>query len=278
MKYFLFLLFVSIAAPGIGQETSEVIIKPRLSFVSGKQNATDTSKYVIINKDTFYSKYKTDLKIPFSEDNLYSNEKFLNRYRATVFMYSDENSKIIYELKQWATPIVVYLDKKLPKTFHEQFKKFYSQIKDVNNFKISFASKLEDANYYIKVTSSNINGYADDFKFYNEKDRLNSIFTGATYALQTDNNNKFYSGILTINPTNKNDGTLLKQLKQVFYMSLGNFQFGMTSDPHSILSKDYDNANIFFDFDLNILKAHYALIYDQKINGTTFSKLYKLTN
>lgn len=32
------------------------------------------------------------------------------------------------------------------------------------------------------------------------------------------------------------------------------------------------------DIDKDILKLHYAVIYKQKINGTTFQKLKKLAN
>lgn len=277
MKYNLFIISTFITFAMFGQKTDCDSIKPRLSFVPDKWTATDLSHYIIIDKDTLYASYKTDFDTSLLKSYLEDDEGFLNHYRMIVFLFTDKNSKVIYEVKQWAAPIIVYLDKNLPKTVRSQFEEFYSQIQDVKNLKIGFTSKLKDANYQIKVTTTPIKANKNDSEISNKKNNINSILNGGTYSLLTDDNNKFYSGILSININGRNDIDVIKQLKQLFFMSLGSFYGGFVSDNNSLLSKHYDNSSNFSDFDLKILKMHYHNIYEQKINGTTFLKLYNLS-
>lgn len=277
MRFILFFLIIFISIKAECQESYSDIVKPRLSFVTDKNDATDLNEWVIIHKDTFYSKYNTKHDLSYLDESLYSEDLYYY-YEYLAFRFTDENSKKIHYIIQWAAPIVIYMDKELPESVRSQFEDFYSQIKGIENLKISFTSKLENANYYIKTTSKTIKGYNDDYTFTSEKEKQNHALTGGTYKLQIDdNNNKYYSCILTVNPSNKDEINLLKQLKQLFYMSLGNFFISESFDEESILSTKYDNDSKISELDLDILKVHYALIYDQKINSTTFKKLLELS-
>jgi hypothetical protein len=193
------------------------------------------------------------------------------------FAVSNNKLKSEFELKQWNAPIVVYFDKQIPKPVVKQFETFYNQISSLEHLRIGFTSNIKKANYYIKTTSESINAYNEDFKFDSEIERENSYFTGATYLLDTDDNNKFYNGILTINiERGKSNMAILKQLKQLFFLSLGNFDTGFKIDESSLLSNNYKNTDTFSKFDLDLLKLHYSIIYPQKIDDRTFSKLMKL--
>ncbi len=276
MKKKLFYLFVCISNFVLCQNNVEDIVKPRLSFVSDKNIATDLSKIIVLEKDTLFSKYKT-YDLTFLNDSLYS-EDFFFKYEYMVFQFTDENSKKIYHIQQWSTPIIVYLDKELPKTVRKEFEEFYSQIKGIKNLKISFTTKLENANYFVKATSKTVNGYDNDYKFPDEESRRNNVLTGSTFKLQSDYNNKYFSGILTVNPSEKDETLLLKQLKQMFFMSLGRFFVSNEFEEESILSSKYVNSKVVSQSDLDILKVHYEIIYDQAINGTTFKKLKEIAN
>lgn len=276
MKFKLFYFIVFICFTAESQEKYTDIIKPRVSFVSEKAKSTDLTKWVVIDRDTFYSKYKTNYDLSYLDESLYAEELFFI-YEYFVFQFTDENSEKAYNIFQWSTPIVVYLDKKIPETVRKQFEDFFSQINNIDNLRISFTSKLENANYFIKTSSKIINGYKDDFKFSSEEKRKNSIYTGITFEMSTDNNHKYYSCILTINTSEKDDIKLLQQLKQLFFVSLGKFSVSESFEKESLFSTNYDNNSKILDSDLDVLRVHYGIIYDREINGTTFKKLIKLS-
>lgn len=261
----------------IGQNTYSDIVKPRLSFVSNKSESTDSSKIVVLNNDTLYAKYDTYGDLSFLKDTSYSDKKIIRDYQNSLFRYSHENSKNVIILKQWNSPIVIYLDKELPKKVRKQFESFFSQVKGIDNLNISFTKDIEKANYYIKVVDEPVNGYKDDYEFESEEERNEFVFTGANYNLLTDNNAKFYSGILEINPESKDEFQMLKQLKQLFFFSLGQFTLNYYSSQENRLRSDsYNNSEHISDYDLDLLRIHYKIIYDRKINGTTFQNLMKI--
>src|SRR5690606_8501785 len=154
---------------------------PRLSFVHNVKRASDSVNFVVLNKtDTLYPKYKTDVDLSYLNASNYSTENIIGRYKILAFQFTTAKSKKIYELKQWNTPIIVFMDDNLPKEVIKKFKTFYSQIKGIPNLSISFTNNLENSNYFIKTVSKEINGYDKDFEFYSEEDRLNSPLTGGT--------------------------------------------------------------------------------------------------
>ena len=275
-----FLLFLTVFASHCFYAQNELLneLTPRLAYTSDKTIAIDKSEFILINsKDTLYAKLKPKMNLSFLKESNYSGKNVIGRYKTIVFQYTDANSKKVYVVKQWSSPIVVFMDKRLPKKVIKKFEAFFSQIKGITNLNISFTNKLENSNYHIKTTSVEINAYNEDYTFYSEEDRINSPLTGGTYQLQTDKNNKFYSGILTINLQGKSDDHVLKQLKQLFYMSLGNFTQEYSDENSSVINNYYNNSDTISDFDLAILKIHYAVLYECKINGTIFNELIKLS-
>jgi hypothetical protein len=271
----LFLYLVSISL--FSQTNLDQFFEPRLLFDS-QENITDqNTEIIILETDTLYNLNSNTYDLSFLNDSLYI-EKFIKLYNAIGFGASNNELKREFVLKQWNAPIVIYFDKQIPKPVVKDFEIFYNQISSLEHLKISFTSNIKKANYYIKTTSESINAYNEDFKFDSEIERENSYFTGATYHLDTDGNNKFYNGILTINIERGNTNVaILKQLKQLFFLSLGNFDIGFKIDESSLLSNDYINSETFSRFDLDLLKLHYSIIYPQKIDNRTFTKLIKFS-
>lgn len=260
----------------ISQNSYDSIVKHRKVFTSQKpSNLNKNTKKILLANETLYDNYTKSHNLQYLNEALYLNKKTLRRYKAQIFRFTYEYSKTVYELKQWNAPIVVYIDRKIPKNIVQDFKKFYTQIDSIENLKISFTSNIKKANYFIKTTTEKIKSYSKDYEFDSEEEKENSILTGAKYNLLTDDNNKFYSGILTVNIDK--EIKLLKQLKQLFFMSLGQFYTSQYYPKESILSKTYENKKSISQFDLDLLKIHYSIIYDQRINGTTFEKLIKLS-
>jgi hypothetical protein len=246
------------------------VLKPRISFTTDSVSANPQAEKVILTDKVIY----TQLNKPYLfNDTLFKSPYILKIYKNFAF-----RNKPKYVLKQWNCPIVIYFDSEIPKNVIENFNTFYAQLNQVKNLNISFTKNFEKANYYIKSTSKKINSYSEKYKFKSEEERKNSVLTGATYHLNTDENNKFYSGVLTINITNKSDLELLKQLKQLFFLSLGNFYTSNMGDKNSLLNKNYKKVDYISSFDINLLKMHYINIYDQKINRAIFNKLIKNSN
>ncbi|HRV55647.1 MAG: hypothetical protein R2802_02590 [Flavobacteriaceae bacterium] len=262
MKKTVPLLFMLLPFLGLPQNNLEEIIKPRLTFEAKKQ--TDSTKTIIdslyLAKELFS---KTDLETfvkAISKDN-----SMLRRYKSMVFRHN----KKIY-LKQWSVPIIIYFDEKIPAKVRKALETFLSQINTVQNFRITSTKHISKANYFIKTTTSNINGYADDYEFESEEERLNNPLTGGTYHLINDKNYKLFCGTLIINPDNKDNNALLKQLKQLIFISLGQFYTDSFLEEESLLSNRYNNGNEISQNDLLLLELHYSLIYPQRINKATF--------
>lgn len=278
MNYKICLFFIILCNFIEAQNTYSDIVKPKLSFTFNKSEATNPFQYVVLKTDTLYVKYNTYNDLSHLSDTLTANKKFLNKYLYTIFRLTDEYSEKPLIIKQWNCPIIVYIDKNLPRNVRKGFQNFYSQLNGIENLEIVFTNKLENANYYIKVVDQEANGYSSNFEFKSEEEKNDFMFTGATYILKKDANSKLYSCILKINIEGKNEIQLLKQLKQVFYFTLGQFSYTYRENPDSLLGNSYIDSERMGDFDLYLLKTHYKIIYDEKINGTKFKKLIKLAN
>src|SRR5690606_7114359 len=154
MKYIYSGFFIIICQFVLGQNEYIDIIQPRLSFVHNVKRASDSVNFVVLNKtDTLYPKYKTDVDLSYLNASNYSTENIIGRYKILAFQFTTAKSKKIYELKQWNTPIIVFMDDNLPKEVIKKFKTFYSQIKGIPNLSISFTNNLENSNYFIKTVS-----------------------------------------------------------------------------------------------------------------------------
>lgn len=276
MKQSIYLLCLLCSSMAFSQGNYSDIVKPRLSFVSDKYEATDLQDYIALCvHDTLYAKYKTGLKLSSLNDSLFKDANFVGKYMNTFYYRNDKDKRYI---SQWSVPLVVHIDKKITKSTRENFETFFAQINNVENLNISFTSNIKKANYQIKVVDTVVNAYSKNYTFENETDRKNSFRTGATYKMLSDGNYKRFSGYLLINLEDKSEDLILKQLKQLFYMSLGQFTFSSKYNEDSIFSNKYDNRSQLIPDDLNILNLHYATIYDKKINQSTFKKIYLLIN
>lgn len=276
LKKFLtyFICFVSLSL--FSQTNLNDILKPRLLFSFEKNKANKDTEIVILENDTLFNINSNIIDMKFLNDTIYS-KKFLNTYNAIGFGITGKDYRNGYQLKQWNAPIVVYFDKNISNEVIKGFKLFFSQISNLEHLNISFTSQIKNANYFIKTTSEEMNVYNEDYKFESDTERKNSFLTGATYLLANDSNNKFYSGILSIN-INRNQTSLaiLKQLKQLFFLSLGNFDIGFDINSSSLLSRKYINSDTISEFDYNLIKLHYSTIYPQKIDDNAFKKLIKI--
>ena len=67
-------------------------------------------------------------------------------------------------------------------------------------------------------------------------------------------------------------------MKQLFYLSLGNFTIKNYGLDYSLISIKYRNDETISKHDLDFLKIHYGKIYEQKINENLFNELKKIAN
>lgn len=232
----------------------------------------------IINDSTIISKpNKTPNLKPFCE--YLDNKNLLNRYKSRVFRYSNKNSKKVFYVKQWNTQIIVYLDEKIPKEQKKELTNFFIKFNNINNLVVTCTNDIEKANYYIKVIDKSKHGYNEDYTFDNEEERRTFPLTNTTYNLLNDKSLKFYCGVLSINSEEfKNDLTLaIKKIKQVFFMSLGDFSLSYFGNKDSLLSDEYVNSDTLSKEDIDILKIHYSVLYDQKIHSNQFDEILTLT-
>ncbi len=174
------------------------------------------------------------------------DSKYNNAYRSHVYTYDkDYENRLIP--KHWGRPVVIYLDKKIPKEVRKDFMFFVSLIPKHQNFKISFTNKINEANYYIKNTS--------EFIEHKTSDSLPQI----TYNLITDNTYKMIGGILKMNCQSL--GSLDNQkklLRQYFFLSLCQFCFkNSIESENSLLSKKYVLSNSLSNYDSVLFITHY---------------------
>lgn len=272
-KTFLIICAIIFSLNHVIAQKDSLIIKPRLHE---KKNLED-SAIKIGNQDLYFSE-NNNYNLSFLKDSLV-NASHLRQYKTMVFRYSNRNSKTIYYLHQWSVPIVIYFDKSFPKEIKSEFEIFYSKFNNINNLSISFTNNIEKANYYFKVTENPINAYDADYEFDSEEEKENSVLTGATYSLMNFDN-KFYSGVLFVNEKQiTNHNKLIKQLKQLFFMSLGSFYLTSSkSKTNSLLSKKYTNSQIISERDIAFMKIHYANIFSQKIDSDAFQEILNLNN
>jgi len=259
----------------ISQSSYDSLVKPRYIFQKTKTENHLKNKFIIIGSDTLFGKKNQESPLFIKSD--YDSD-ILKLYRKLVFQNTNRNSQKRYFIKQWSTPIIVFIDKSLPNIISKKFQEFYSQL-NIPNLNISFTSDIEQANYFIKTTSKDVNSYDENFEFDTVEEKQNSIYTGATYNLLNDYNNKFYGALLVISiKNNSNYEKKIRQLKQLFYTSLSLLYITNKVPNESLLSKKYKNLNHIDEFDLTLLRIHYHTIYDQPIDKYTFEKLTRLYN
>jgi len=169
---------------------------------------------------------------------------------------------------QWKSKIVIYLDKSLPKKIRKDFITFFQQINDIENLDIEFTRNKEKANYLIKDTSEDLLAKTD---LYDKKESypLSHVY----YDLLNDTNSKFFGGTLSINlDAIKDKKLILPKLKQLFFISLGQFVIDRNVEKSSLLRIGYENTNQILEKDLSLLKLHYIQIHETPLSCLSYSK------
>ena len=241
MKFKLSLLIIFIPLIWVnGQDTYDQIIKNRISNFSSVKR----SNFEKENIDLFNYFKKNDLEL-------------IRKYIDIVFI-SKKNYKTA-NILQWNSHIKIYIDKSIPKKPRKNIKKFYTSesFKEIKNLKISFVNKKSKSNYWIKDISSDSNSIS-------------------SFNLIKDKNFKVYGCILKIKCDDFDNKELSKILKQNIFRSLGSFSYISPKRNSSLLSINYTDTDILSDFDLNLLKLHYNVIYDQVVNFNTFNKIISI--
>jgi len=250
------------------------IVTPRINCLGNVNSYNKDKSYIILENDTLHTLERDVEYLYHLNEGNYSKE-IISRYYKQAFRYTTEDSKNVKYIKQWNDDIVIYIDSDFPKVVQKEFETFCEQFKKIRNLNIEFTKNKDKSNFYIKSVNKPVNGYDDQY-FESDEERKNFIYTGATYKLVIDNNKKYYAGILSVYISDSSNERLLKQLKQLFFSSLGQFDPSSYYEDSSILSKDYNNSPVLSENDLQLLQLNYVIIYQQKINSNTFVKLLKL--
>ena len=196
------------------------------------------------------------------------NDSIVKQYKDVVFNNANCGVYDPVITKQWNSKIIVYIDNTIPRYIKKEFINFYKTLNDVNNLKIAFTKNKEKANYLITTTHEDLLKKMD----ITDKDE-SYTYSHITYDLFTDNNSKFYGGKLKINIDAINDKNLiLPKLKQLFFISLGQFTGDKSIAQNSLISFSYDNANKLSENDLQLLKLHYLEIHDKPLSCLSYGK------
>ncbi|WP_298899201.1 hypothetical protein [uncultured Psychroserpens sp.] len=245
------------------------ILKAKDTFELRTNPTFKSDSLVIVKRKTIIdpSKYATNNKFDI---------KTLNRYRVSVFYYTNSKTNHTYYAKQWNVPILIYIDKSFPKQLKKSLKQFLSVFDSVDNLNISITSNINKANYYVKPTKKLFTN--NSYKFENEIDKKKFAFNNGDYTILSSGDEKIKGCILELNTHLEVDIKILENnLKQLFFLSLGRFfVIHRDKDISSYLCPTYQFQDHISPSDLNILKMHYNYIYEFPVSDTEFSKLTKL--
>lgn len=171
-----------------------------------------------------------------------------------------------YYFSQWVTPIKIYLDESFDKEIRMNFKQFINTFK-IPNLRIEVVKSKEEANYYFEVSKTPIQATQDDELL--KKYPIYAI-SNFHYGLDT-NKNKYYSKT-NIYTGESNNNFILKTIKQLFFLNLGDFYFTEKASEESLLSSNYTNSNKLCKTDFDVLKLHYSTLFNQKIKIKTIKR------
>ena len=278
-KKIIFILAIFICVASYGQiKNDSIILKEK--FVSIKKVNRDllnkNSEFLILeNKDTLVL---TKCHFPkFTYPNLATKAKtqlFKFKYQYIAFgNYTKKSNKKKLYLRQWNTPINVFIDRSIQKETRKKIERFILDISELNipNLKIELVKNKKKSNYYISSTSEQLK-ILDEKKLdqYTEEQVRNRFKNNANYYLMSDNNKKIYSCNLKINLDSfENQNDILAKFKKLFFGSLGRFH-SISSTTESLLYSKYENDETISSFDINILKTHYKYIYPFKVSYELF--------
>lgn len=276
-KNIILLFFFFFSFNAIAQTDFDLDLNTKKEFISiktlNKEKRKNIKDYIILDNDTLVNSNRAllfDNNQQFCE--YYKSNEYFNNYNAAVSYELLKKSDRIAVSKQWNSEIFVYLDKSIPKKLRKKFTSFFKQIDSINNFKLSFSKSIDQANYVIKVSDSTITNYKTDTREYDETYTYSRIKCN----LLRDKDNKIYGAITLVDASLLNNKPLmLKKLKQIFFISTGQFNQVNFAPSESLLSPDYIDSIKIAEFDINFLKTHYFKIYSRPFNKLDAFKLSK---
>jgi len=86
--------------------------------------------------------------------SILDNTSFIKNYKKHVF-----KSSKIRKINQFAAPIVIYIDKKLPKKVISDFTDFINDIPKIKNLEFSITNDIDNANYFIEVLNTEVSAF-----------------------------------------------------------------------------------------------------------------------
>ncbi|WP_299335351.1 hypothetical protein [uncultured Psychroserpens sp.] len=268
MKFLLIISFLLVSIYGFSQADVIPPLKAKDSFELQTNPVFKKDSLVIIPRET-----KLDSSSFIVNNKI--DKKLLNRYKISVFYYSNAKSRYPYYVKQWNAPIVIYMDKALPKQLRKSVKLFISNFEGIDNLNITITKNKNKANYYIKPTDKIFINKSYIFENYYEEERF--AFNNGDYVILPSENQQIQGCILELNlNTHLSIDILESNLKQLFFLSLGRFfVIHNDRDVTSYLSPFYEPQNNLSMSDLTMLKIHYSHIYEFPTTSTEFNNLLK---
>ena len=199
------------------------------------------------------------------------NDSIIKLYKDIVFNNSNCGFYTPVYTQQWKNKIIVYVDKSIPKKTRKDFRRFFEQLNTIEHLQIDFTKNKEKANYLIKDTSKDLLAGMD---LYTKNESY--PYSHVTYNLLTDTNSKLFGGTLLINSAALKDKTLLlPKLKQLFYISLGQFTIDRNVKKNSLLSYNYYNKDTISKTDILLLKLHYIKLHNKPMSCIGYNKFIK---
>ena len=260
MKYFLFILFLSIQVCLSQDTVSRTLVGSKITIpleayreLKADSNFKAASVGFIVNgKDTLvqlekvpFGKRKT-VTVPYEvKDSL-----FLITYKNVVFnkdkYLSQENPN---RMRYWKEPLKIYFNDIVDSVDRNALKDFAIRLEDkVDSLKIEFVKSIGESNFIIYYKDAdNNNEYSPDMSTKNEG-----------FYTYWNRNNQLTNTFLKIDKDKVNPSTRVELLKWRFFQSLGYFRLQSNFPCTSYFSKCFEEVKILSDSDIELLRYHYS--------------------
>ena len=260
MKYFLFILFLSIQVCLSQDTVSRTLVDSKITIpleayreLKADSNfKADSVGFIVNGKDTLvqlekvpFGKRKT-VTVPYEvKDSL-----FLITYKNVVFnkdkYLSQENPN---RMRYWKEPLRIYFNDIVDSVDRNALKDFAIRLEDkVDSLKIEFVKSIGESNFIIYYKDAdNNNEYSPDMSTKNEG-----------FYTYWNRNNQLTNTFLKIDKDKVNPSTRVELLKWRFFQSLGYFRLQSNFPCTSYFSKCFEEVKILSDSDIELLRYHYS--------------------
>ncbi|HDZ03913.1 hypothetical protein LCGC14_0199130 [marine sediment metagenome] len=260
MKYFLFILFLSIQVCLSQDTVSRTLVDSKITIpleayreLKADSNfKADSVGFIVNGKDTLvqlekvpFGKRKT-VTVPYEvKDSL-----FLITYKNVVFnkdkYLSQENPN---RMRYWKEPLRIYFNEIVDFVDRNALKDFAIRLEDkVDSLKIEFVKSIGESNFIIYYKDAdNNNEYSPDMSTKNEG-----------FYTYWNRNNQLTNTFLKIDKDKVNPSTRVELLKWRFFQSLGYFRLQSNFPCTSYFSKCFEEVKILSDSDIELLRYHYS--------------------